>query len=164
MICFVTTCSKRLVGLAGTASILYGVLFLTSQVANVALAADVKDVANTVLGDAITQIQGLMQSMSQGCSGGPSGVPPVNWGNLQAHGNAATNAFQNARVALAKGDIANAVQQINSGEAELDALVNGSHNNCSGGASGVDPVSYGRYQATKDMLRGKLDTAKAFMQ
>src|ERR1700693_5532582 len=99
MISFAITLSKRLVAVAGTTSILYGVFFLTPQVANVALAQDIPTKANTLLSNTITQIQGLMTSMSQGCSGGPSGVPPVNWGALQAQGNAAVNAFQNARVA-----------------------------------------------------------------
>jgi hypothetical protein len=111
------SCSKRLAALAGTASIFYGALFLTPQPANVAFAQDIATIASNILAEAIPQIQGLMTSMSQGCSGGSNGVPPVNWGGLQGQGNAAVNAFQNARVALARGDRATAVQQINAGQA-----------------------------------------------
>jgi hypothetical protein len=166
MISFGIPRSKRLVALAGTASILYGVLFLTPQAANVALAADptIVAVANSMLGEAITQIQSLMQSMSAGCSGGASGVPPVNWGALQGQGNAAVNAFQNARVALASGDMATVVQQINAGQASLNNLVNGAHDNCSGGAHGMDPVGYGSYQVTRATVNAKLDGAKPFLR
>ena len=54
-----------------TTSILCGVLFLT-PLSNVAFAADTNTAADKVLGDAISQTQDMMVSMSQGCSGGPT--------------------------------------------------------------------------------------------
>jgi hypothetical protein len=159
MVSFDPTRSKRLVVLS-----LSAVLFFTPQVAKVAFAADPITIADGVLQDAIGKTLGMMQSMSQGCSGGANGVPPVNWGPLQVQGNAALNAFQNARVALAKSDTATAVLQINTGESGLDNLVNGAHNNCSGGCCGVDPVSYGAYQTTRATVETALNTAKLFLQ
>ena len=64
---------------------------------------------------------------------------------------------------LQKGQTSDAVQQINSAEGELDALVNGAHNNCSGGPHGVDPVSYGAYQSTRDILKARLDVVNLFL-
>jgi hypothetical protein len=144
-----------------TASIICGVLFLT-PVANVASAADPKTVVDRILGEAIPAIQSQMVSMSQGCSGGSNGVPPLNWGSLQVHGNTAVNAFSAARTALATGQTSVAVQLINSGLSELDALVNGLHQSCSGGAHGVDPVYYGRYVAFRDNLKTELQTPLRF--
>jgi hypothetical protein len=104
-----------------------------------------------------------MVSMSQGCSGGAHGVPPLNWGALQVHGNTAVNAFSGARTALATGQTQAAVQQINSGVSEYDALINGLHENCSGGAHGEDPVSYGAYVAFRNNLKTELQTALRFL-
>ena len=64
------------------------------------------------------------------------------------------NALNNARLALSRGQTPVVVQQINSAEGELDELVNGAHDNCSGGAHGVDPVYYSRYQAIRDKVKG----------
>jgi hypothetical protein len=113
-----------------------GIILFTSVAtfANAAFAAELNDRIDRMLGDAISQVQGMMVSMSQGCSGGANGVPPVNWGGLQPHGNAAVNAPVG----------------------ELQALVNGAHDNCSGGARGVDPVNYGRYVSVRDTLTGRL--------
>jgi hypothetical protein len=157
MVSFFGTRSKRLVALAGTASILY---------ANVALAALPPDVVSTtdkLLTDTITQVQGVMQSMSLGCSGGPGGQPLVNSGALQTQGNMGLNALQNARVALANGDIATVVQQIGAGEAGVDNMINGAHNNCSGGCCGVDPAGFGGWQSTWGNLRGPLEGARRFL-
>jgi hypothetical protein len=104
-----------------------------------------------------------MASMSQGCSGGSNGVPPVNWGALQIHGYAAVNDFSAARTALVTNQTPVAVQQINSGLGELDALVNGLHMNCSGGSSGEDPVYYGRYEAFRDNRKTQLQTVLRFL-
>jgi hypothetical protein len=145
MVSFCSARSKRLVARSlpsRTASIISGVLVLTS-LANIASAADPKTVVDGILGEAIPAIQNQMVSMSGGCSGGASGVPPVNWGALQVHGNTAVNAFSGARTALATGQTQAAVQQINSGVSSYDALINGLHENCSGGARGQDPVNYG---------------------
>lgn len=105
-----------------------------------------------------------MVSMSAGCSGGRSGVPPVNWGSLQASGNSAVNAFNAAKLAVAKGEPSIAVQQISSGVGALDGLVNGARNNCSGGASGVDPVSYGNYLALRDTIKAKLEVVRELLK
>ena len=54
--------------------------------AEVATAQAARDAARAqVLSGAISQIQTLMASMSQGCPGGAHGVPPVNWTGLQSH-------------------------------------------------------------------------------
>jgi hypothetical protein len=94
-----------------TASIICGVLFLT-PLANVVSAADSRTVVDGILGEAIPAIQSQMVPMSEGCSGGPHGRPPVGWGALQVHGNTAVNAFSDARTALATGQTAAARQQI----------------------------------------------------
>ena len=146
-----------------TASILGGLLFFV-PLAEAALAADPNAVADNVLSEAISRTQNLMVSMSAGCSGGRSGVPPANWGGLQASGNSAVNAFNAAKFALAKGETSAAVQQIGSGVSALDGLVNGAHNNCSGGASGVDPVSYGSYLAVRDTIKAKLEVARELLR
>jgi hypothetical protein len=127
----------------------------TAPLANVAF-ADTNSAADSVVADAISQIQGLMVSISQGCSGGPHGVPPTNWTDLQPHGNT------NARLALAKGQSSSALQQIGSAEGELDALVNGVHNGCSGG-HGEDPTSYANNLAIRATVEGKLDVVKLFL-
>jgi hypothetical protein len=118
---------------------------------------------DTLLSATIPELQNTMVSVSAGCSGGgPHGLPPPNWGALQVHGNTAANAFSAARTALATGQTSVAVQLINSGLSELDALVNGLHQSCSGGAHGVDPVYYGRYVAFRDNLKTELQTPLRF--
>jgi predicted acylesterase/phospholipase RssA len=110
-----------------------------------------------ILAGAISQVQNLMLSMSQGCSGGAHGVPPLNWTNLQARGNQAVNALNNAKLALVTGETSVAVQQMNFAEGELDALVNGVHNNCSGGASGEDPSGFKSYILQRAAVKGNLN-------
>src|SRR5262249_9752851 len=114
-----------------TASILRGFLFLTPLV-HVALAADIKVAIENVLSDVISETQNMMVSMSQGCSGGAHGVPPVNWDSLQTHGNSAVTALYAIKLALANNQTADARRQVDSAGNELDELVNGAHNNCSG--------------------------------
>ncbi len=129
--------------------------------AQAAKAQAARDAAQAqVLSGAISQIQNLMVSLSQGCSGGPHGVPPVNWTNLQPHGNAAVNALATAKVALAQGQTAIVLQQINSAQGELVALVSGAHNNCSGGGHGEDPPGFNGYTAERDRLKETLDVLK----
>jgi len=122
-----------------------------------------QDVARTEietrLSDAISGLQNTMVSMSRGCSGQPDGVRPVSWDTLQIRGNTAVNALSAARTALATGQTQVAVQRINAGLSELDALVNGLHMNCSGDPHGEDPVYYGRYVAFRDKLKTELQTA-----
>jgi hypothetical protein len=144
------------------ASILCGVFFLAPLAISPAR-ADTNSAADSVLADAISQTQGLMVSLSQGCSGGPHGVPPTSWTDLQPHGNNAVNALIAGRIALAKGQTAVVVQQITAAEAELDALVNGVHNGCSGGPHGEDPTNYGAYLAIRATVNGKLDVVKLFL-
>lgn len=145
-----------------TASVIFGVFFLT-PLANVAFAADAKTVVDKILGEAIPAIQTQMVSMSEGCSGGGHGRPPEGWGALQVHGNTAVNAFSGARTALATGQTQAAVQQVNSGLGQYDALINGLHENCSGGSHGEDPVSYGGYVAFRNNLKTQLETALRFL-
>lgn len=157
------SCWKSLGASAGTASLLCGVLLFTPLITTVAFPADLNAAADSVLGDVISQTQSLMVSMSQGCSGGASGVPPVNWGGLQSHGNSAVNALNAARLALANQNKPGAIQQINSAEGELDALINGAHYACSGGAHGEDPVGFAGYVAIKAAVKGQLDVVKRFL-
>lgn len=147
---------------SGTAAaVTGGVLFLT-PLGNVA-AQDPNRVAQTVLSDATSQIQNMIISMSEGCSGGAHGVPPVNWAQLQPHGNSAVNALTAARLSLSQDQKENARQQINIAQGELNALLNGVHGNCSGGAHGVDPVGMSAYLATKAAVQARLDTVKIFL-
>lgn len=122
----------------------------------------VRDAAQVqVLGAAVLQIQSLIESASSGCSGGPHGVPPEpGWPGLQAHGNRAVNALNEARLSLAKRQTSEAAQQINTAKAELDALVNGLHKSCSGGSSGEDPTSYGAYLAARTRIQEGLSQLK----
>jgi Patatin-like phospholipase len=114
-----------------------------------------------LLGAAVFQIQTLMASASSGCSGGPHGVPPEpGWPGLQAHGNNAVNALNEAKLSLARRQIPETAQQINSAQSELDALVNGLHKSCSGGSSGEDPTSYGDYQAARARIQEGLSQLK----
>jgi predicted acylesterase/phospholipase RssA len=113
------------------------------------------------LAAAVFQIQTLMGSASKGCSGGPSGIPPEpGWPGLQVRGNNAVNALNEAKLSLARRQTAEAAQQINSGQAELDAFVNGLHNSCSGGSQGRDPTSYGDYRAVRDRIQEGLTQLK----
>ena len=143
---------------SGTAAMISGVLFL-APLGNVA-AQDANSGAQIVLKQARSQIQNMAISMSQGCSGGAHGVPPVNWARLQTHANSAVNALDAAVTALSQDQKPNALQQINIAEVELDALLNGVHNNCSGGAHGQDPVGMSGYLATKAVVQGRLDDVK----
>lgn len=159
----VSTQSNRMMARSlrsGAASILGGVLFLTS-LANVTLAADVKTVIDKNLGEATTLTQNLVLSLSQGCSGGPNGGAPVNWGNLQPHANAAQNALNELRRALAANpNPPNALQLINTASSELNALVDGAHESCSGGPNGRDPVSYNNYLTNRTTVQAKLAVLK----
>jgi hypothetical protein len=157
--------SKTLVTLSlgsGTFAMISGLLFLT-PLSNVA-AADPTSAAQTVLSQATSQIQSMVISMSEGCSGGPHGVPPVSWAQLQPHGNSAVNALSAASVDLANKDKEKALQQINIAEGELDSLLNGVRGNCSGGAHGIDPVGISAYLATKAAVQGRLDDVKIFLE
>jgi predicted acylesterase/phospholipase RssA len=114
-----------------------------------------------VLTSAILQTQAIMASASNGCSGGPHGVPPEpGWPGLQSHGNSAVNALNDAKLLLAKDQISDAVQQINSAQGELDALVNSLHQSCSGGAHGEDPTGYINYLNTRAAVKESLDGLK----
>ena len=146
---------------SGTAAMIGGVLFLT-PLRNVA-AQDANRPAQAVVRDAKDQIQNMVISMSQGCSGGAHGVPPLNWAALQPHANSAVNALDAAVKALSHDLKPDALQQINIAEGELDALLNGVHNNCSGGAHGEDPVGMSGYLAIKASVQGRLDTVKIFL-
>ena len=77
----------------------------------VTFAVEAKDEIIKILGEAIPQLQNTMASMSQGCSGGPNGVPPLNWSGRQAPGNEAVKTLGDARTALAAAqtldDVAN---------------------------------------------------------
>jgi hypothetical protein len=140
-----------------------GALLFLAPIDNVAF-ADANSVALKKLGAATSQVQSMIGSMSMGCSGGSNGVPPVNWSSLQSHGNLAVNAITAARLALTEGQKATALQQITSAEGELDALVNGVHNNCSGGCCGEDPVGFGGYLATRAVVKQEMEDVKDFLQ
>lgn len=143
-----------------TAAMIGGVLFLNPL--DVA-AQNANRPAQTVVSNAKSQIQDMVISMSQGCSGGAHGVPPLNWAALQPHANSAVNALDAAVTALSHDLKADALRQINIAEGELDALLNGVHNNCSGGAHGEDPVGMSGYLAIKASVQGRLDTVKIFL-
>lgn len=131
--------------------------------AQAAAAQAAKNVAQVQsLGAAVFQIQTLMGSASSGCSGGPHGVPPEpGWPGLQAHGNNAVNALNEAKLSLTKHETSQAAQQINSAQAELDTFVNALHNSCSGGAHGEDPTSYGNYLALRTRIQEGLSQLKS---
>jgi len=88
-------------------TVLCGSLLLTPLATS---AKDVKVVIERNLSDAVLLTQGFMASAAQGCSGGPNGKAPLNWGGRQASGVAAQNALNDLRVALAGGQTEKALQ------------------------------------------------------
>ncbi|MGR9207483.1 hypothetical protein ACU8OG_26605 (plasmid) [Rhizobium leguminosarum] len=140
-----------------------GILIFTALPA-VALADDVKAVVDKVLDDAIVQTRNILISMSEGCSGGAHGVPPFSWGALQPNGFTAVQELNNAKSTILQDKNPEAIQHIQLAGAALDALVNGVHNNCSGGANGVDPVYYDKYQVMRATLRAKLDVISELLK
>jgi len=122
-----------------------------------------------ILGEALPQLQSTMASMSQGCSGGSNGVPPLNWSGRQAPGNQAVITLSNARVLLATSQPSDAAamekvkQEINTGLSQWDTLISSLSLSCSGGEHGENPVYYGRYVAFRDILKTQLQTAMRFL-
>ena len=164
MISFYSTRSKTILARSlrsRAALILCGALFLI-PLANLAL-ADAKDVVKQILDEAIPQLQNTMASMSQGCSGGSGGVPPLNWQERQKPGNSAVQALSAGRAALGEGRIPDAKQQINSGISQWDTLINSLSMSCSGGPHGQDPVNYGNYVRFRDVMKERLQTAMRFL-
>jgi hypothetical protein len=149
------------------ASIICGVLFLI-PLANVAFAVDAKEETIKILGEAIPQLLNTMSSISQGCGGGPNGVPPLNWQGRQAPGNSAVKTLGDARVALAAAQAsdANAIQQvkqqINAGLGQWDALINSLASSCSGGSGGENPTNYGNYVQFRNDLKMQLQTSMRY--
>jgi predicted acylesterase/phospholipase RssA len=113
-----------------------------------------------VLSAAIVQIQTWMASMNESCSGGPHGLPPLNWASRQSLANKAVDAFNQAKLALAAGQTANAVQQINLATGEMDSFVNSLRQSCSGGSAGVDPNGFSAVTSARTALKGSLDELK----
>jgi hypothetical protein len=109
---------------------------------------------------AISQIQTLMESIGLSCSGGARGVPPFNWTSLQYQGSKAVSSLDEAKLDLAKNQTSDAVQQISFAQGELDALVDGLHYSCPGGARGLDPVSYSAFMSTRVTVKQSLDELK----
>src|ERR1700758_3867921 len=106
-----------------TALMLCGFLFLTPPAISAAR-ADVNSVIDSVLNNAIFQTQDMMGSMSKGCSSGGSGDAPQNWDELRKTGDSVVNQLGDLRLALAKGQTANADQRITSIESGLDTILN----------------------------------------
>jgi hypothetical protein len=125
--------------------------------------ADAKEVIKGILDQAIPQLQTTMASISQGCSGGSSGVPPENWAARQVPGNAAVEEFSRARAALGEDRITDTRQHINSALTQWDTLINSLSLSCSGGEHGEHPVNYGNYVMFRNELRERLKTALLFL-
>jgi predicted acylesterase/phospholipase RssA len=117
-----------------------------------------------ILSGAISQIEGLMASLSSGCPGGPSGQPPTNWGALQNFGNGALRALNEARLALAGGQTSVAMQRIDSANADLVYLVDGARQSCAGGAIGANPPSWSAYNSIGRAVRSNLDGLKRLLE
>jgi hypothetical protein len=151
-----------------TVSLLCGLLLLPS-LSNVAFAVDPKTEILKILGEAIPQLQNTMASISQGCSGGSGGVPPLNWQGRQQPGNSAVRELGDARTVLAGAQTtdAGAIQQvkqlINAGLTDWDALINSLAASCSGGSHGEDPVNYGNYVQFRNDLKTQLVTTMRFL-
>jgi hypothetical protein len=116
------------------------ILFLIS-LPNFAFAAEMSVVISNVLDDAISQIQTMVNSMREGCSGGARGLPPVNWGGLQKKGDEALLALREVQSAVTSTPprTDDAIKQLRNAEGALDELVNGVHNMCSGERVGWIP-------------------------
>jgi hypothetical protein len=152
---------KNVVRSLRTVSIVCGVLFLLPTT-NVAL-ADAKGVVAEILDEALPQLQNTMASVSQGCSGGSNGVPPLGWQDRQKPGNAAVLSLSGARVAISENRIDDAKSKIITGLGQWDTLINSLSLSCSGGAHGEDPVNYGNYLRFRDVLKERLLTAIRFL-
>jgi hypothetical protein len=144
--------------LRNSAEIFCAVMVVTSQLAGGALAG-APSPFDSMLVDLISQTQNLMTSISQGCPGGPSGLPPVNWGELKGAGDQVVNQLYDVRLALvsAESEVPHAMQQIRTIRISLDAIVSRIHNSCAGGANGVDPIPFNQYSHTIDFMKSQLD-------
>jgi hypothetical protein len=107
------------------------------------------------------QIQALLSSMRNDCSGGSNGLPPNNWGDWQSRGNKAVNALNIAKLALAERNTIEAAQQITSAQAELNTIIDGVALDCPGGGHGVPPNSYSNYLKTRAQIQGGLSDLAA---
>jgi hypothetical protein len=105
----------------------------------------------------------MMRALSQSCPGGSNGVPPLNWVELQNHGDSVVRTLIDLRLELAKGQTSNARQQIIAVEGELETIIKRVHNNCSGGCCGVDPVNYGGLNKIKAAVKSELDEVKLLL-
>jgi hypothetical protein len=133
------------------------------SLAPLAASAGFKDpavIVDNTMSETISQTQNLMRAISNGCSGGRNGEPPVSWDQLSKDGDAVLNQLSELRIALARNQTDNAVPKINAIETGLDTIINHLHENCSGGSHGVDPPNYGGYRNLVEQMKGKLDVIK----
>lgn len=120
-------------------------------------------VIKEILDEAFSQLQETMASVSQGCSGGAHGRPPLNWQDRQKPGNSAVEAIGAARAAMGEGRIEDAKKLINSALNQWDTLINNLNDSCEGGPHGEDPVNYGNYLRFRDLLKERLRVALRFL-
>lgn len=159
MVSFCSTYSRSV--RSKIASIFFGILF-SIPIANSA-SADVNSAIDRLLSDAVTQTQSMISMMNTNCSGEAHGENPLNYGAFVDTGNQAVKTLNDLRVALAKGQPANAGQQIDSVIARLERMVGLMHENCSGGPHGVNPLRFGDLVATKQTVTGKLEAVKVIL-
>lgn len=155
-------CSKRLVALplqSRTASSFCGMLLLTANAAF----ADANSAPDKLMSDAIAQSQRMVSLMTQNCSGGRNGTNPLAYGAFVASGNQVEQKLVDLRVALAKGQTANAGPEIDTVVGLLEKMVGMMHGNCPGGAHGQDPLNYGELVNIKNRMQGKLDALKTLL-
>jgi hypothetical protein len=127
------------------------------------MADEPRTVIKQILDEAIPELSRQIESMSQGCGGGRSGVPPLNWGGRQAPGHSAIQALGAARAALGEGRIDDTKQQILSGLSDWNTLVSSLHMSCEEGPHGEDPVNYGNYVRYRDQLAERLRITLRFL-
>ncbi|MGO6968209.1 hypothetical protein [Rhizobium leguminosarum] len=126
--------------------------------------ADTNSAIDKLLGEAITQAQTMVALMTNNCSGGAHGQPPEAYDAFVKRSNDVNKQLVELRVALARGETPNATQQIDSAKDGLEKMVTMMHENCSGGAHGVNPGNYGKLVSVKENVSGKLDAVKTILE
>jgi hypothetical protein len=123
----------------------------------------VNSAVDRLLTRATDQIQKMVNLATNNCSGGRNGENPVSYNAYKAAADSAVKALTDLRVTLAKGQTQQAGPQLDSVLGLLEKMIAIVHNNCSGGAGGVDVLNFGEILNTKQYLKGSLEAIKAVL-
>ncbi|TBY41606.1 hypothetical protein [Rhizobium leguminosarum] len=118
-----------------------------------AFAEPINDRIDKVLSKTVDNSQTMARLVDNNCSGGENGLNPIHQDVTLQLSATVANQINDIRLALAKAgdnDLTPEVPTINSIIAELQKMTDITHNNCSGGPSGVDPHHFGEMVQLKD--------------